>query len=284
MSRSRGLSVHLPASAAVVLGLAAAPPAPAASGDGRLVHRFLDVQLSPDGTRVAAVEGDSPIGGNYPDVRELVIRSRSGGSEVHVALPCGRVPQCWPASPAWAPDGKLLSFTVRTPGSHDYALYSVAADGSALTRRLAFHGTLHELRYAPDGSLALLATENARKEVGATEAGAAVAGDLDAAPAEQRIAIVAGDSLRWASPADLFVYEYDWRPGGQGFVGTAAPGDGDNNWWTAKLYAFGPDAAARVLYAPPQHPTADRRAGGVARRPHGRLHRRHHERLRLDRW
>ncbi|HET9330456.1 MAG TPA: alpha/beta fold hydrolase, partial [Steroidobacteraceae bacterium] len=88
------------------------------------------------------------------------------------------------------------------------------------------------------------------KEAGATEAGAAVAGDLDAAPAEQRIAIVAGDSLRWASPAELFVYEYDWRPGGEGFVGTAAPGDGDNNWWTAKLYAFAPDAPARLLYAP----------------------------------
>jgi len=36
----------------------------------------------------------------------------------------------------------------------------------------------------------------------------------------------------------LFVYEYDWRPDAKGFVGTAAPGDGDNNWWTAKLYAF----------------------------------------------
>jgi len=251
MSRSRGLSVRLSASAAVALALTGAAPASAASGDERLVHRFLEVQLSPDGAHVAAVEGDSPIGGNYPDVRELVIRSRSGGREVHVALPCGRVPQCWPASPAWAPDGKLLSFTVRTPGSHDYALYSVTADGGALTRRFAFHGTLGELRYAPDGSLALLAIANARKEAGATEAGAAVAGDLDAAPAEQRIAIVAGDSLRWASPADLFVYEYDWRPGGQGFVGTAAPGDGDNNWWTAKLYAFGADAAARVLYAPP---------------------------------
>ena len=94
----------------------------------------------------------------------------------------------------------------------------------------------------------MLATEGARKEVGATEAGAAVAGDLDAAPPEQRIAILAGDSLQWASPADLFVYEYDWRPDG-GFVGTAAPGDGDNNWWFAKLYAFSA-GTGRVIYTP----------------------------------
>ena len=51
----------------------------------------------------------------------------------------------------------------------------------------------------------MLATENANKEVGATEAGAPVAGDLDAAPPEQRIAIfeqrrfalaIAGRSVR----------------------------------------------------------------------------------------
>ena len=107
------------------------------------------------------------------------------------------------------------------------------------------------MKYATDGTLALLAVENARKEVGATEAGAAVAGDLDAPPAEQRIATVVDGSLRWASPADLYVYEYDWRPGGQGFVGTAAHGDGDNNWWIAKLYAFAQnDGAARVIYSP----------------------------------
>src|SRR5580693_6127280 len=42
----------------------------------------------------------------------------------------------------------------------------------------------------------------------------------------------------WMSPPELFVYEFDWLPGANGFVGTAAPGDGDNNWWIAKLYEF----------------------------------------------
>src|SRR6202035_2469256 len=70
---------------------------------------------------------------------------------------------------------------------------------------------------------------------------------LDAAPPEQRIATLTDGTLKWASPADLFVYEYDWRPAGAGFVGTAAPGDGDNNWWSAKLYAFAPNGSARML-------------------------------------
>ena len=222
----------------------------AQSGE-RLVHRFLDIALSPDGSHVASVEGDSPIGGYYPELRDLVIRGVADGHEVAVPMPCGRVKQCWPGSPAWSPDGRHLVFTVRVPGSHNYLLYTVDAQGANPTKVLDFNGTLTGLRYAADGALAVLAVENAVKEVGATEAGAPIAGDLDAAPAEQRIAVVDGASLRFASPADLFVYEYDWRPDGRGFVGTAAPGDGDNNWWIAKLYTFQrTEGTARVLYTP----------------------------------
>jgi dipeptidyl aminopeptidase/acylaminoacyl peptidase len=219
------------------------------SSDARLVHRFLRVEISPDGALVASVEGDSPVNGSYPTLRELVIRRVRTGPETKISLPCGRVPQCWPGSPTWSADSHHLSFTLRQPGSHTYAVYTVGSDGGELTKQIDFNGTIVELRYLPDGRLAMLATQDARKEVGATEAGAAVAGDLDEPPPEQRIAILDGKALQWASPADLFVYEYDWRPDGKGFVGTAAPGDGDENWWSAKLYAF-EGGNSRVLYAP----------------------------------
>jgi dipeptidyl aminopeptidase/acylaminoacyl peptidase len=217
----------------------------------RLVHRFLGVEISPNGELVASVEGDSSASGGAPTVRDLVIRQVSGGTAITVPMPCGRVPECWPDSPTWSPDGKRLSFALRTPGSHARALYAVGADGKGLKKLLDFSGTIVQLRYLPDGRLAMLAIQNATKEVGATQAGAPVAGDLDAAPPEQRIAILEQGALRWVSPPDLFVYEYDWRAGGKGFIGTAAPGDGDNNWWTAKLYAF-PDSGtdARVVYTP----------------------------------
>jgi dipeptidyl aminopeptidase/acylaminoacyl peptidase len=216
----------------------------------RLVHRFLEVVIAPNGNYVASVEGDSPPGGSPPDIRELVVRRVADGSEVRVALPCGRVPQCWPSAPAWSPDSGHLSFALRTPGTHSYAVYDVTTASAHLTHLLTFNGTITGLKYSGEGTLALLAVENARKEVGATEAGAAVAGDLDESPPEQRIATLIEGNLRWGSPQNLFVYQYDWRPDGAGFVGTAAPGDGDDNWWTAKLYAFGPDGEARVLYQP----------------------------------
>jgi len=216
----------------------------------RLVHRFLEVSISPDGAYVASVEGDSPPGGSPPDIRQLILRSVADGAESEIALPCGRAPQCWPSSPAWSPDSRHLSFGLRTPGTHSYSVYDVAPTDTAPTRILDFTGTVAELKYSKQGTLALLAIENAQKEVGATQAGAEVAGDLDAATPEQRIATLVDGTLRWASPPNLFVYEYDWLPGGAGFVGTAAPGDGDNNWWTAKLYAFAPSGAAQVLYQP----------------------------------
>jgi dipeptidyl aminopeptidase/acylaminoacyl peptidase len=221
------------------------------AGHDKLLHRYLRIAISPDGQWVADVEGDSPPSGYGPALRDLVIRRARDGAAVSVALPCGRVPQCWPDFPTWSPDAKQLSFTLRVPGSHARALYTVAADGTGLRKLLDFNGTIAHLRYRADGKLSMLATENATKEVGATEAGAPIAGDLDAAPPEQRIALLENGALRWQSPPNLFVYEYDWRGAGQGYVGTASPGDGDNNYWIAKLYAFAEsDGAARVIYTP----------------------------------
>ncbi|HLY54364.1 MAG TPA: prolyl oligopeptidase family serine peptidase [Stellaceae bacterium] len=233
---------------ALAVGLACG----AAAASDRPVHRFLDIAVSPDGSRAASVEGDAPPAGYDPLVRTLTIRRLDGGAAVTVPLPCGAETECWPGSPAWTPDGRHLAFALRKPGSHARSLYQVDADGGTLKQLLAFDGTIIGLAYAPDGRLAMLATAGATKEIGATQPGAPVTGDLGGPVPEQRIAILHDGKLDWASPPDLFVYEYDWRPDGSGFVGTAAPGDGDDNWWVAKLYAFdAAGGAGRVIYTPP---------------------------------
>jgi dipeptidyl aminopeptidase/acylaminoacyl peptidase len=217
------------------------------------LRTYLEIAVSPDGRHVASVEGDSLPTGGEPLVRELVIRSTDGKTETTVALPCGTVPECWPSSPAWTPDSQGLGFALRSPGSHARSLMQLDADGSEARQLLAFDGTLQDLRYARDGTMAFLATAGATKEVGATEAGAPLTGDLGAPSPSQRLAVIRpGDTqLKWVSREGLFVYEYDWLPDATGFVGTAAPGDGDRNWWVARLHAF--DIATgsdRVLYTP----------------------------------
>ena len=229
-------------------GLAALAFTPAGAAE-RPLHRYLEIAMSPDGAHVAAVEGDSTPAGALQPTRQLVIRGADGASVVTIALPCGQVAECTPSSPVWSPDSSHLAFALRTPGTHARSIYSVSADGTGLTRLLQFDGVIGDLRYVSGGRLAMLATAGATKEIGATQAGAPITGDLSGPTPEQRIAVLAGDHLDFVSPPDLFVYEYDATPDGA-FVGTAAPGDGDNNWWTAKLYRFA-SGGARVIYSPP---------------------------------
>jgi dipeptidyl aminopeptidase/acylaminoacyl peptidase len=124
------------------------------------------------------------------------------------------------------------------------------------TKTLAtLQGVANTPRFAPDGrSIAVLATAAAKKKIGALEAGVEQVGDIGAAPDEQRIAVVpiGGGELDFITPDDTFVYEYDWTPDGHGFVGTAAKGDGDNNWWLADLDAFDLAKGAPRRIAPAQ--------------------------------
>ena len=229
--------------------LAASPgPAP--------LHLFTQVAVSPDGVHVATLEADQPADENAQPAFGIVIRPVSGGgAAVAVGLPC-RGADCAPSSLAWSPDGHHLAFVLKRPNQALRDVMQVGADGMGATRLLSFDGTLQGLRYGPDGTLAVLATAGAHKEPGATQAAAKLAGEIGASEDEQRIATIANNTLQFRSPADLYVYEYDWQPdpaatGHIRFVGTAAHGNGDNNWWIAKLYGFD-NNTARLLYTPPQ--------------------------------
>ena len=58
-------------------------------------------------------------------------------------------------------------------------------------------------------------------------------------------------NLRQITPADTYIYEYDWAPDSKSIVLTAAKGNGDSNWYIAELFAV--DVAAtqmQPLYKP----------------------------------
>src|SRR5258708_18004400 len=70
---------------------------------------------------------------------------------------------------------------------------------------------------------------------------------------EQRLSPtdLATNSLAQITPADVYIYEYDWTPDGQGWVATAAHGSGDANWYIAKLYRInGQSGEMREIYNP----------------------------------
>ena len=212
---------------------AAAPLAPAA--EDAPIHAYGSLVLSPAGDRVASVETLTVLTSAEERHGTVVVRRVADGALVRTLDPCAT---CRYDSLAWSADGAALAF-VGTDAAAGTAAILLAREGT-VTTLATVNGVANTLRFSPDGrSLALLATVAAKKKIGALEAGVPQVGDIGGAPDEQRIAVVpvSGGAPRMVSPADTFIYEYDWTPDGTTFVATAAKGDGDAHWWLADLVA-----------------------------------------------
>ena len=207
--------------------------------------RYGGVTLDPGATRIAAIESRQSRSAPTSDHGVVVIRD-TAGKVIDRRDPCEA---CSYAGLSWSPDGKALAFVAS--GSGTATLYVLQG---ATTRKVAtIRGLAASPRWSPDGTaLAFLATQDAAKETGATQPGVRQVGVIGAKDDSKRIAIVpaGGGDYRFASPLGTFVYEYDWMPDGSGFVGTAAEGNGDNQWWVASLRSFPVTGAMRIIAAP----------------------------------
>jgi dipeptidyl aminopeptidase/acylaminoacyl peptidase len=239
--------------ALVFLGALAQARVSAAAPEPRL-HAFDSVEVSPDGTRLLSLEGNEagPDDLRTPPMK-IVVRSLE--TDRSTTLACAPHVECRLTSPTWSPDGTRIAYLEHVMKTSRSTVWTAAADGSGATPLLRdFKGVIGSLRWSPDGStIAVLATANALKQTGATQAGVALVGDIAAVKKSdvQRIATVTTAGLRYVSPPDLFIYEYDWIPNGGGFVASASYGNGDDNWWIAKLYRIdAKTTSASVLYTP----------------------------------
>ena len=220
-----------------------------AQADTQALREYRAAAISPAGDRIVSLES---LDTNAPDKRphaSVVVRDAASGKILNQYDPCAT---CSYDRPSWAPDGKQVAFIAGNSKAGEATLY-VAGGGEprALT---VVKGVASTARWSPDGkTLALLATVGAKKETGATAAGARLVGEIGSEEDAQRIGVVpaAGGALKLLSPEDTFVYEYDWTPDGKGFVATSAQGNGDNNWWVAKLtHVDAGTGALRVIASP----------------------------------
>jgi dipeptidyl aminopeptidase/acylaminoacyl peptidase len=213
------------------------------------MRNYQDLALSGAGDRIAALEMVNPPDAAKRAHASVVVRDSASGKVLASYDPCAK---CDYNFPAWSPDGKALAFIGNDSKSGTATLY-IASTGKVRSVTQV-KGVANTARWAPDGrQLALLATVGAKKSTGATEAGAPQVGEIGTDEDEQRIGVVslAGGTLRLLSPADTFVYEYDWTPDGKGFVVTSAKGNGDNNWWIATLgHVDAGSGTLRILAAP----------------------------------
>ena len=244
--------------AATLLALpnASAPP-PVASVDAvfdslQKVRHFRDVALAPDGKRIAWTEkardgqGREELGtvwiAELPGgrARRLTAAARAGGRE---------------HDPVFSPDGRRVAFLSDAGRPRQLQVWVAPAAGGAARALTRVKGQLSDLRWSHDGTrIAFLFVENSEQEPGALVAYKPDAGVVQELVEEQRIAVVelAFGRMRQASPADLYVYDYDWSPDGASFAAEAARGSGTNNYWIAQLYVI--DAASaetRSVWKPP---------------------------------
>jgi dipeptidyl aminopeptidase/acylaminoacyl peptidase len=205
------------------------------------LHQYTDLAIAPAGDRVASVESAAEPDAPDPAPGTIILRAVHDGHVLARLDPCHG---CSYSGLAFGPAGQL-AFIARDKAAGTATLMVQTQAGRAARRLASLQGLAAMPRWSPDGTrIALLVTVGARKETGATQAGIREVGEIGQVDDEQRIAIIpaAGGALRTVSPADRFVYEYDWTPDGQGFVATSARGNGDANWWVATIDAI--DAAS----------------------------------------
>jgi dipeptidyl aminopeptidase/acylaminoacyl peptidase len=202
--------------------------------------------VSPDGSRMSVVSAAGP------GESQIHTYGLLGNDSRPARITAGGARE---RSVSWSPDGKRLTFLSDAGSKGQYQLYVAPGTGGAARELTRLNGLLDEPRWSPDGSrIAFLFTEDLPRAAGPLDPVLPETGVIESKVYEQRIGIVdvASGSFRQVSPADFYIYEYDWSPDGHTFAVTAARGNGDANWWIARLYTVSADTGAmKELYQPP---------------------------------
>jgi dipeptidyl aminopeptidase/acylaminoacyl peptidase len=236
------------------------------------VHTFQQASISPDGSRVAWVENIAGADGalssnsaifvadvNAPGRPMRITAASSSGNYRPLPQPQGNprtpVSTLHPHEPrilpsaheehdvAWSPDGKRIAFLSDAASPGQLQVFVIDANSaSAKAQQLThFKGFVSSPQWSPDGkTVALLYTEDATRAAGPLVAETPDEGVISEEFLEQRLTLVDASTgnARQLSPADMYVYEFDWAPDSRKLVVSAAHGNGDNNWWIAGLYSI----------------------------------------------
>jgi len=204
------------------------------------IHHFNEVRVSPDGKRIAWVESHEEGGRgstDNPAIRVATLGSKENPCRISAgdgAAYAGR-------DLAWSRDSRRLAFLSDKESPGQFELYVADLSDHTARRLTDLHGFLSSPAWSPDGgTVAMLFIENAPRDADPLAPMTPPSGVMEQQTFEQRLTTVdvASGRVRQVSPADLYIYEYDWSPDGKKFAATAAHGAGDANWWVAQITAI----------------------------------------------
>jgi dipeptidyl aminopeptidase/acylaminoacyl peptidase len=176
------------------------------------IQDISDVQISPDGSRVAFVVQDASKAGEHPETAIWLVPYDGDALDQARQFTSG----LWnDHTPRWSPDGSRLAFLSDRAERGKMSVYVMPADGGEALRVFDQQGDMSELSWSPDGRwLAVLFTdpeteeEKKRKE----ERDDAVVWDHD--QKYRRLWVIDPDtqSASCVSPAARQVRGYAWAP------------------------------------------------------------------------
>ena len=202
------------------------------------VHEFLQAAISPDGKRVAWVETLLGPGG-APSANSAIYVANLNAPTAAKRISAGDGKAAHEEHDlAWSPDSKRIAFLSDAAKAGQLQLFVTDTAGGAVRQLTHLKGFLSTPEWSPDGkTIALLFTENATRPAGPLVAETPDEGVVSDAYFEQRLTLVDAATARASqiSPADTYVYEFDWSPDSRQLVITSAKGNGDDNWYVAAL-------------------------------------------------
>ena len=211
----------------VLLSTAAVAQDAAAALDSLPSVKTIDqVAISPDGALIAYIVDGQPFIAAAADgnTHRMAAEQKVSARDV-----------------AWSSDSHHLAWLADLPGDVPSSqLWTASSDGGSMVKLADLKGYAQTPRYSPDGAkISVLFIEGMPRIAGALQPMTPLTGVLGEKIFEQRIAVIdiASKRLTQVTPADIYVYEYDWTPDSKGWAATAAHGSGDSNWWIARLYS-----------------------------------------------
>ena len=184
-----------------------------------------DVQLSPDGKRIAFVLLERATPNDAKRTGRIWLVNTSGG-EPQPFIKSKKEESC----PRWSPDNKWLAYIAKGDGEKEKEqLYLISAEGGEPKQVCTMPNGVSDLAWSPDGGrIAFLSLEG-------TE------------PASDPIVVMPGRHRRlWTvrpdhaipeavTPDDITVWEYAWSPDGKQLAVYYSTGSDETDWYRGQI-------------------------------------------------
>ena len=211
-----------------------------------------DAQISPDGSQVAFVVGDSfKVDSKWPKSTIWLVATAGGESRQLTSGPRTD------SLPRWSPNGNSLAFLSDRLAEGQRQVFVIACDGGEAVPLTNIPGAiptprgLNALQWSPDGrSLAFLMEDPETEEERAKRAAKDDAIAFEQHPKFVRVWVVdvATKAHRCVSPDNLQIWEFGWHPNSREIAAVVSDQPYEWAWYTNRIVRFGLGEQAQTVW------------------------------------